>query len=166
MKTCSKCKQEKDPSQFHVKPRMASGLSSWCKSCSKEYRSNQYLKNKEKEKKQHKEWVEANKERRSAQNVAATTAWQKRNREKVAHWKRDNKHRRRQVYNDGSLSFEEWLALCEKFGNKCLKCGSSEVTIDHVVPLSQGGSHSADNVQPLCGRCNSQKHNKTIDYRS
>lgn len=49
-----------------------------------------------------------------------------------------------------------------------LKCGIflSALTPDHVVPLSRGGTNYIDNIQPLCGPCNSQKHAKTIDFRS
>jgi 5-methylcytosine-specific restriction endonuclease McrA len=28
-----------------------------------------------------------------------------------------------------------------------------------------GGTHTVDNVQPLCGPCNSRKHANHIDYR-
>jgi 5-methylcytosine-specific restriction endonuclease McrA len=33
-------------------------------------------------------------------------------------------------------------------------------TIDHIVPLSRGGSHSMSNVQTLCFVCNSKKSSK------
>lgn len=63
----------------------------------------------------------------------------------------------------------EWQALKASYGFKCLRCGKQEpeikLTRDHVVPLTQGGSDSIDNVQPLCARCNSKKNNKHIDYR-
>jgi 5-methylcytosine-specific restriction endonuclease McrA len=34
-----------------------------------------------------------------------------------------------------------------------------------VVPVSAGGANTIDNIQPLCGPCNSAKHTQTIDYR-
>ena len=64
---------------------------------------------------------------------------------------------------------EEWQALKAFYNFKCLRCGAQEpdikLTRDHVIPLTQGGSDSIDNVQPLCARCNSKKNNKHIDYR-
>ncbi|HSG45352.1 MAG TPA: HNH endonuclease [Anaerolineales bacterium] len=64
---------------------------------------------------------------------------------------------------------EEWQELKAFYNFTCLRCGKQEAEIkltrDHVVPLTQGGSDSIDNVQPLCARCNSKKNNKHIDYR-
>lgn len=76
--------------------------------------------------------------------------------------------RRAHKKNNGGVDFtrEEWDALCNKYGNKCLACGNAgKLTIDHVVPLSRGGSNSIDNIQPLCLGCNLSKHDKIIDYR-
>lgn len=58
----------------------------------------------------------------------------------------------------------EWTTLCERFGNYCLRCGSSSdaLTRDHVNPA---GPDTSDNLQPLCCPCNSQKGAKCIDYR-
>jgi 5-methylcytosine-specific restriction endonuclease McrA len=30
-------------------------------------------------------------------------------------------------------------------------------TADHRVPLSQGGTHAIENLDPMCGSCNSRK---------
>jgi hypothetical protein len=35
-------------------------------------------------------------------------------------------------------------------------------TGDHIIPLSKGGPHSAENFMPLCKRCNSSKGNKDL----
>lgn len=44
----------------------------------------------------------------------------------------------------------------------CQYCGSTHnLTLDHVVPLSKGGSHSWDNVVTACERCNQRKGNRT-----
>lgn len=48
----------------------------------------------------------------------------------------------------------------------CLKCGTSKnLTIDHVVPISKGGTNDLDNLQTLCRKCNVEKGSDTGDYR-
>ena len=91
-------------------------------------------------------------------------------------WWKNNKDKRRNyahirrartIDNGGNLTVEEWNAILDFYGHKCLCCGRGDVklTIDHVIPVFHGGKHSADNVQPLCGPCNSRKKDKHIDYR-
>ena len=66
----------------------------------------------------------------------------------------------------GSFTKQEWRELLEKYGDKCLCCGSKEkITLDHITPLSKGGSNSIDNIQPLCSVCNRKKWKDIIDYR-
>jgi hypothetical protein len=84
--------------------------------------------------------------------------------------KRQDMHRRRRATKFGAAgdhyTASQFQDLCSQFDNICLKCGQSKnLTADHVVPLSKGGSDSIDNIQPLCGICNSEKGTKTIDYR-
>lgn len=65
---------------------------------------------------------------------------------------------------------EEWRALLAITGFKCLKCGAAgedvEITKDHIVPVSRGGSDGIGNIQPLCQRCNSSRSGEIEDYRS
>ena len=56
------------------------------------------------------------------------------------------------------------------FGLQEGKCNGCEVlfpfrnmTIDHILPRSRGGSDAPDNLQLLCGACNSTKSNRTQD---
>lgn len=54
----------------------------------------------------------------------------------------------------------------EKYGKKCLCCGSEKnVAIDHIIPINKGGENKLENLQPLCKSCNSKKGVKIIDYR-
>ena len=49
-------------------------------------------------------------------------------------------------------------ALFERDGKACKQCGCTDLlTIDHVVPLSRGGSNELENLQILCNKCNSRK---------
>lgn len=72
---------------------------------------------------------------------------------------------RRTKTKTGSLTVEQWNVIVADAGG-CLACGALPVEIDHIVPLSKGGTHDAANVQPLCRSCNSRKNAKSIDYRS
>lgn len=66
----------------------------------------------------------------------------------------------------GNLTTAQWKSVLEQHGHKCAACNKQvKLTIDHIVPLSCGGSHTLSNVQPLCKSCNSRKNTKTIDYR-
>ena len=80
-----------------------------------------------------------------------------------------NRRRALKLSAEGAHTEEQWQALKSFYDFKCLKCGKQEpevkLTRDHVIPLTQGGSDSIDNVQPLCAQCNSKKNNKHIDYR-
>lgn len=56
---------------------------------------------------------------------------------------------------------------------KCYLCGRkvvrsntyrpNQATIDHVIPLSKGGSHTYDNVRTSCQSCNSSKGDKIMN---
>ena len=64
------------------------------------------------------------------------------------------------AFNDGS-----WLPIAEvaaRQHGKCAGCAlkfgpSLKPTHDHIDPLDNGGPHSAQNQQALCGPCNSAK---------
>lgn len=160
MKTCGDCKENKPADDFN---RRGKGLQSACRQCQSIRRRNYYVANQEKEAAYNREWNQNNKPWLNPQH-----------RERINKWRRDNKesrwserHKRRGILKDaGSFSIDEWIELCNRFGNKCLSCGAPEITIDHVKPISQGGTNTIDNLQPLCQKCNSSKGSKTVDYRS
>lgn len=44
----------------------------------------------------------------------------------------------------------------------CCYCGSTDqLTVDHIVPFSEGGTHDISNLQCACRRCNSRKRTKS-----
>lgn len=58
------------------------------------------------------------------------------------------------------------IRIYNRDGNKCLCCGSEDnLTLDHVIPKSKGGSSEDENLQTLCSKCNGEKADTTISYR-
>jgi hypothetical protein len=48
--------------------------------------------------------------------------------------------------------------IAERDGEFCRKCGAiNNLTVDHIIPLSKGGSNDDDNFQILCTSCNRKK---------
>lgn len=73
-------------------------------------------------------------------------------------------HRQRQ--RRPTISGTTRTMIFERDMYRCLACGTHcDLTLDHVVPLSEGGSKKADNLQTLCTSCNSSKGTRSIDYR-
>lgn len=56
MKVCSKCKIEKEESEFRKRDKKKSGLFAWCTPCEVEYKSHYYIINREKIKNKSKEY--------------------------------------------------------------------------------------------------------------
>lgn len=76
------------------------------------------------------------------------------------------RRRTRLTQAGGSFTEQEWFTLCFACGFKCLRCGEElPLTVDHVVPVSKGGTSYLHNIQPLCLACNLKKKAKTVDYR-
>lgn len=47
--------------------------------------------------------------------------------------------------------------------NQCQYCGSGDnLTVDHIVPKSKGGTSTWDNLVTACSSCNNKKDNKSL----
>ena len=55
---------------------------------------------------------------------------------------------------------KQWTKIQKKQGNKCILCGKTELTVDHIIPISKGGQHTVNNIQGLCRSCNARKGNR------
>lgn len=66
----------------------------------------------------------------------------------------------------GNFTLQDWIEIKTMHAYLCGICGDIEpnikLTIDHIIPLSKGGSNERSNIQPLCGHCNSTKNAKIL----
>lgn len=62
---------------------------------------------------------------------------------------------------------DERRALWEEQNRRCGYCGTkigySEVTVDHIIPISRGGPDCKDNMICSCRPCNEFKRNRTVE---
>ncbi len=64
----------------------------------------------------------------------------------------------------GTFTWQEFFEKCTAQDWKCTYCGLEKpLTVDHMIPLSKGGSNSIDNITPACLTCNCSKGDKTYD---
>lgn len=71
---------------------------------------------------------------------------------------KSNKSNRRRTHVPKGLRHE----VFKRDGYKCVECGASkddgaELHVDHIIPVSQGGSDELSNLQTLCKDCNLNK---------
>lgn len=193
-KYCCQCGETKPVSEFYKNRSKRDGLDSYCKKCNKENQKAYKAADPNFQEKAYiriRKWINENKERfdetsrkwreRNPERVhKIKRKYHEANREKVVavtkNWFEAHPEKRRE-YNqnrlaykrggEGKITAQEWEDLKAKYGNRCIVpgCTNTDVTMDHVVPLSMGGTHTIDNIQPLCGHHNYTKNTKVIDYR-
>lgn len=74
--------------------------------------------------------------------------------------RRRARHRRRARERNapGTFTQADWLQVLVRHDGRCARCcADGEQTIDHIVPLSLGGTNDPSNLQPMCHLCNSTK---------
>lgn len=65
---------------------------------------------------------------------------------------------------DGTITDAEWRELLGAYANSCSYCGvPGRMQIDHVVPISRGGTNTIDNITPACAKCNREKGYKLLE---
>jgi 5-methylcytosine-specific restriction endonuclease McrA len=78
------------------------------------------------------------------------------------------KSKRRKALERGSIGLHvkgrQVKARFAQFGHCCAYCGATEdLHIEHVVPISFGGTHVLSNIVPACKSCNFSKRDKDAE---
>lgn len=135
--------------------------------------------NKQQLRESHREWARKNREHRNKYNNdwyhALSDEKKAEMRKRQRDWESRNipivkaqaaRKRTRGKNLKGIITKEIAIKLFEKY-NYCLRCGTKEnLTIDHIVAITNGGSDEWSNLQILCFSCNSSKGNRhSTDYR-
>ena len=113
-------------------------------------------------------------------NVAAATlrksAWAKCNRERASEiqrkWNEQNRHkinayaanRRCLLRGAGVHTGDDIKNIYMAQSGLCGTCGVllKKWHVDHIIPISKGGSNESHNLQLLCKKCNLRKSNKSL----
>jgi len=133
---CSDCDVLKEETQF------PSRSSSVCKLCNRA---------------RVREWRTENPER----SRSAAKSWRDRNPDQMRVQRR--RRRSRKAGAQGQHSADDIKRLVHRFHGLCAYCGVEPFNdIEHVVPLSRGGSDYIGNLLPACRTCNSKKHKKLL----
>lgn len=66
--------------------------------------------------------------------------------------------------SDCTLTRKQWQEIKEAHNHTCAYCGRKmeRLEMDHIIPLSKGGIHTAANIVPACRTCNAKKGNKLV----
>ena len=160
MKTCSTCKEEKPLEDFCRNSNgCKNGCAGRCKKCHVESRKKKYREDPE-----YRERAIQRTRKFIANNPDYAKTWVENNRDK----NRANAHKgqikrraqMRDVEFDPSVNLNETF---KRFEGVCGICDGimtrEQATIDHIHPISKGGSHIWDNIQLAHQSCNSRKGN-------
>jgi 5-methylcytosine-specific restriction endonuclease McrA len=87
-------------------------------------------------------------------------AYAKANRDKIRIVEKRVREKRRGA---GGLSTREQVeARIAYYGDVCAYCGGPFEHLDHVIPLSRGGTGWPANLRPACKACNLSKHDRPL----
>ena len=165
MKICSKCNETKPKSAFSKHADRRDGLQDRCKCCIAE----SYTTNAAKISIQKADYYAANKAKINARQSryraanrlsesARCAAWAKANPEAIRIFSHNRRARIRA--DGGKLSKGLIPRLFALQKGRCSCCGlplGADYHMDHIMPLTLGGSNTDDNIQLLRATCNQQK---------
>lgn len=78
----------------------------------------------------------------------------------------------------GAAKWQLRVAVVRRWGSRCYICfnpiASADLSLDHIIPQSQGGKWRVDNLRPTHARCNAKRGVRAVidpqaepsDYRA
>jgi len=177
-KQCNKCRETKSLSEFYKDNRTPDSLNLQCKNCVNKRIRLWCKNNPEKRKEYIRKYLEKNPEKRKETCRRYITNNPKKRKESANKWARNNLEKlkaitiRRRALIKGAFveriklvevyKYRGWICgICGKKINKNLKYPNvRRVSLDHIIPISKGGTHTFNNVQPAHLNCNISKNNK------
>lgn len=173
MHYCTKCHTDKPVTEFYKDKNNRSGLKSWCKKCfnadvvhrnqtNPRYRENQKV------------WEQSNREKRRRYHVAYYAAHPEQHKEyrekkyrihRESECVRGHNCRAKRLGAKGRHTARDIRILYKIQKGKCVYCNTDldrKFHIDHVVPLSRGGTNYRHNLVLTCPHCNLSKGDKLL----
>lgn len=188
-KRCSKCGEYKLLREFPKASREKSGYQSACKSCRKALYQSSQMKKRMLRYAADPQWLEKQKASAKASHQKYRNRYSAKQRdryradesvrraavERAEKWRLENpdsvkvyfaKKRSKEVAAKGGFTRDDVKRLLEKQRFKCVYCGGDISgglhTIEHVIPLSRGGSNGLENIALACRSCNARKGDKLV----
>ena len=173
-RACTNCNVEKPKSDFHKDSRSPGGLRRQCKTCRSSHMSKFYASKADEVKARMSEYRAANPDRvRESERKRYA-----KHRDKRIALAVDAVHARRARMFSGEVDKGITAKrLRERDGDECCYCGvvldferkprgqgvGHGATVEHVVPISQGGAHVWANVALACRDCNFGKGSMSLE---
>lgn len=175
MKRCTRCGAAKPAERFSRDRRARDGLKYWCKPCANTSAAHWSARHPELEAAGSRRYRAKNHEKSLRENRASGKKTYAKHRESVLAKQRAayaadplpaflRAHKRRVILfaAPGACSAEQIRARIAFYGGRCAYCRGPYEHLDHVVPISRGGSNWAANIRPACSRCNLSKGAKPL----
>jgi 5-methylcytosine-specific restriction endonuclease McrA len=161
MKKCTNCSETKPLDAFGKRKASKDGLDPRCRTCKADYLKDYYRKNSDHIKQKSKETRAKNPDRKYPETSrAASRKWKLENPERVRAL--NNRRRATKANASGTFTAEQWDARLAYYDGECVYCGTTDdITIEHRIPLSRGGTNWPSNLVPACTTCNCKKGTKT-----